>query len=208
MITIRAEVTGAEETGRRLALYLLHLEKQTLAAVRDSAKLYKAAVQTGELSGGVLNSHSGNLRKSLSARVRAKAGEVIGQVYPRARYGWMVGRGTPKNEVVVRPFTRRLEGAGTVTLDWTESRRARGRNKKLRTIIHHTSVRESSVLVRTFTRKMLLARIAKPFMGPAYERMKGVIEKRLRQAAYLARQDMEAGIAAGENPMDLYTQVP
>jgi hypothetical protein len=203
MIEIKAELQGADTSARGFVLYQLALEKRMVEAVRDATKVYQQSVKDTELSGWVVNSRSGNLKSSVIRRVKEQKGSVVGSVWPRAKYGWMLGHGTPKNEVNVRPHSRHVEGAGASVVEYTELRRRRGRGKaKMK--IHHMSVRASSVLVKGFVRKMLLARIAKPFMGLAYGRMRGIIEKKLRSAAYLAREDMLAGLESGTSPIGQY----
>lgn len=208
MISVSAEITGDVDSARRMILFRLAMAKRLRAAVKEVAKLYADSMKGHELSGGVLKSDTGHLKRSVVKRVRLKGEEIRGLVYPTARYGWKVGQGTPKNEVTVREHLRTRSGAGEATASWTVTKGKRGgsRYAKNRGYITHSfsDTRTGAVVVKSHIRKMLLAKIAKPFMGPAYMRMRSIIERRLRAAAYMARQDMESQIAANVNPMDVY----
>ena len=208
MITVSTAVAGDADAVKRMIFFRLAMSKRLRQAVREAGKLYADSMKSHELSGAVLKTDTGNLKKSVVVKVRVKGEEIKGLVYPTARYGWKVGQGTPKSEVTVREHLRTVAGAGSATASWTVTKGKRGgsRYQKHRgyVVTSYSDTRASSVVVKGHVRKMLLAKIAKPFMGPAYVRMRSIIERRLRAAAYMARQDMEAQVAANVNPMDVY----
>jgi hypothetical protein len=190
MIALDAQLFGDEAFVRSLYGYPKALRRRMLEAVGAAARAYEQAVTSNELSGGVLNFRSSKLRRSMVTKVKETPGKIEAIVYPKKRYGWMLGQGTPKSEVTVRAHLRYVEGAGKASV---VSRAYKKIGKKTWAVDREMTA-ESSVPVKSHPRRMLLAKKARPFMGPAYQRMAPFIEKRLRSAVLDARADMMEGL--------------
>lgn len=185
MIVLDAKVVGDAATIQRLEEYPRILRMRLRQAIDGSARQYQQQVQSVELSGAVLRTRTGKLRSSVVIRYRESPEAMSAAIWPKAKYGWMWGFGTPKNEVLVKPFVRKtLEGT---TFSLKKSKRAKKGQQ------FSQGVR----FVRGHRRRMIGARVARPFMGPAYERMRTVIEARLKAAVEQARTDAFPGSDAG-----------
>lgn len=179
MIGLTAEVVGEESVATRFTSVQAFLRRRLIEGMKDTLDAYKMAVVGTELSGKVLKPRSGRLMSSIKTKVSDRGLRIVGSAYPRAKYGWMLGLGTPKNEVSVRPLTRRAETSSTFLVKGYSDE---GKTK-------HRKDSQGIQFVRGFNRRMIKARTAKPFMGPAYERTRGVIERRMRAAVERAMAD-------------------
>ena len=199
MIVLEAQIFGDKEFVQSLYGFPRALRRRMIEGIGAAARSYAQAVQSGELSGQVLQRRTGKLQKSMVIKEKETPDLVEAQIYPKAKYGWMLGQGTPKNEVLVRAHPRFLAGAGNVAVMSRVVRKiGRGRSKTT-TIVRKAQFGESSVVVKAHTRRMILAKVARPFMGPAYERMRPFIEQRLQYAVLQAQQDMMEGLNIDES---------
>lgn len=177
MITFSSEVVGENSVATRLTSVQGFLRRRLLEGMREAIESYSASVQGQELSGGVLQSRTGTLRSSMFTSVKDRGSSVVAMAYPKAKYGWMLALGTPKNEVMVIPGDRK------------------GRRSIKSSLRKGKPVREkyAAQAGAAFKRRMIKAKIPKPFMGPAYERMRSTIQRRLMASVDRAVAEANGG---------------
>jgi hypothetical protein len=201
-MNIDAQIFGDKEFLQSLYGFPRALRRRTIEAIHAAARMYAEGVASNELAGGVLKARSHKLQRSMVIKSSEHSDQIEALVYPKAKYGWMLARGTPKNEVEVRAHPRFVEGAGDVSVISRvfKVRAGRRSRKHSNVVLRRVAIfAKSSVPVKRHIRKMLLARIARPFMGPAYERMKPLIEERLRYALIAAQADAMEGLDVEEH---------
>ena len=188
MIELSAEVVGENSIATRLTSVAAFLRRRLIEGMKDTLATYNAGVAGSELSGGVLQSRTGKLRASLTARVYDGGTRIVGTSYPKAKYGWMLGFGTPKNEILVKPFVRSNAAMDTYAVERKRSGARKG-------VAQMKAVKTSAGIqfVRGFRRKMIRAKVPKPFMHPAYERLRTTIQRRMQSAVEQAMADANGG---------------
>ena len=184
MIELTAEVVGENSVATRFTSVQAFLRRRLIEGMRQTLQTYNASLAGTELAGGVLQSRTGKLRSSLVARVYDGGTRIVGTSYPKAKYGYMLGLGTPKNEVLVRPFVRTNSEMDTYAIQRKRSGARKG-------VAQMKAVKTSAGIqfVRGFRRKMIRAKIPKSFMHPAYIRLRATIEQRMRTAVEQAMAD-------------------
>ena len=184
MIELSAEVVGENSIATRLTSVAAFLRRRLADGMKDALEYYAAQVGSVELGGSpIKRGKTGNLSK-IFTRVDDKGSRVVGVAYPNAKspsgakYGFMLAAGTRKTEVWVIPGKR----SGSKAI----KRFLAGKRKTLT----KAQVAQSQ---GGFKRRMLRARVPKPFMGPAYERTRNIIAAKLRSAVEQAMADANGG---------------
>lgn len=188
MIELTAEVVGENSIATRFTSVQALLRRRLIEGMRQTLEAYNADLAGLELAGGVLKTQTGKLRGSLVSRVYDGGTRIIGTSYPKAKYGWMLGQGTPKNEVLVKPFARRFTNMDTFSVERKRSGARKG-VAQMKAVQHSSGVQ----FVRGSRRRMLKAKVAKPFMGPAYLRSRAAIERRMKAAVEQAMAEANGG---------------
>lgn len=193
MIEFEAQLFGDEEFVKRLYGYPRALRARIAQAVGAAARQFARDVSSSpELNGNPIKSVTGKLRSSMVVKTTDKDDFISAAVWPKAKYGWKLGLGTPKNEVNVRAHPRFYAGAGNISVVSTVMKKTVGRGSRYYRV-RKAIFAKSSIPVKSHVRKMILAKAAKPFMGPTYDRMRSAIEQRIKFAVVQAQQDMLAG---------------
>ena len=188
MIELTAEVVGENSIATRLTSVQAFLRRRLLEGMKETLQAYNAGLAGSELAGGVLQRRSGKLAASLTSRVYDGGTRIVGTSYPKAKYGWMLGFGTPKNEILVRPFARANSAMDTYSVERKRSGARKG-VAQMKAVKTSTGVQ----FVRGHRRKMIRAKVPKAFMHPAYERMRGTIQRKMQAAVEQAMADANGG---------------
>ena len=184
MIALSAEVVGENSIATRLTSVQGFLRRRLVDGRKDTLTYSAAQVGSVELGGNpIRRGKTGNLSR-LYTRVDDRGTSVVGVAYPNAKsasgakYGFMLAAGTRKEKVWVVPGKR--SGAKAV------HRFLAGKRKRL-------SKSQAAQSMDGFWRRMIKAKIPKPFMGPAYDRTRDTIARRMRSAVEQAMADANGG---------------
>lgn len=186
-IEIASKVFGTRELVEGLGTFGKQLRLRVFGALKTMARAYAVDVASTGLSEQGIQSRTDRLAKSFRTTGRLGAAEARVIVYPNAtdpdtkyRYPWALGKGSPKNEINVRPHVRRAAVMDTYAI---QRRRRGARLGVSQAIAVQTSAGIS--FVKAHRRRIRMA--PRPFMaGSAFNRLQAQFAAKMEAAVQRA----------------------
>lgn len=195
-IELRANVFGDKALVAGLDDLRKQLRFRLFAELKSLARVYADDVAASGLAEQGIRSRTGNLRRNMIVRGRMSPDSARALVYPGARdergyrYPWALGKGSPKNQVDVKPYVRAPgpgEVGGDVTLAVTRGGvRKGGKRFGARQRIEF---KRFSGVVRVAAHHRRVNMKPRPFMsGGAFSRLESVFAAKMEAAVRAAVQ--------------------
>ncbi len=199
-LEIVAKVFGAKELVAGLDEFGKDVRRRVFFSLKSLAQVYASDVMTTGLAEQGIKPRTGRLQRSM--RTPAKLGDSYARVliYPNAtdptsryRYPWALGKGSPKNEIMVKGHARASPDRSTYSIH----RKRRG--SKLG-VAQAVAVQTSSgiTFVKQHRRKIRMK--PRPFMsGGAFTRLQAAFAGRMEAAIRQAIQDAKVMQTVGQS---------